>query len=39
MPSEISNIKDVKFFSDGFELKGTLHLPTCDEMILIAGHR
>ena len=39
MPSEISNIKDIRFFSDGFELKGSLHLPwTRRPPVVIGSH-
>ena len=37
MPSEISNIKDVRFFSDGFELKGSLHLPSTRRPPVVIG--
>ncbi len=37
MPSEISNIKDIRFFSDGFELKGSLHLPSTHRPPVVIG--
>ena len=37
MPSEISNIKDMRFFSDGFELKGSLHLPSTHRPPVVIG--
>jgi alpha-beta hydrolase superfamily lysophospholipase len=37
VPSEISNIKDVRFFSDGFELKGYLHLPSSHRPPVVIG--
>jgi alpha/beta superfamily hydrolase len=37
MPSEISNIKDISFFSDGFELKGSLHLPSTHRPPVVIG--
>lgn len=37
MPSKISNIKDIRFFSDGFELKGSLHLPSSHRPPVVIG--
>jgi esterase/lipase len=37
MLSEMSNIKDVMFFSDGFELKGSLHLPSTHRPPFVIG--
>ena len=37
MPSEIANIKDISFFSDGFELKGSLHLPSTHRPPVVIG--
>ena len=37
MSSGISNIKDVRFFSDGFELKGFLHLPSTHRPPVVIG--
>jgi alpha-beta hydrolase superfamily lysophospholipase len=37
MTSKISNIKDIRFFSDGFELKGFLHLPSSHRPPVVIG--
>ena len=36
-PSKISNTKDIRFFSDGFELKGSLHLPSTPRPPVVIG--
>ncbi len=37
MPEEKSIIKDIHFLSDGFMLKGTLHLPAADRPPVVIG--
>ena len=37
MSTEESIIKDISFFSDGFKLKGYLHLPTADRPPVVIG--
>ena len=37
MPSQVSNINDISFFSDGFELKGSLHLPSTHRPPVVIG--
>ena len=37
MPTEKSIIKDISFFSDGFKLKGYLHLPTTGRPPVVIG--
>jgi alpha-beta hydrolase superfamily lysophospholipase len=37
MPSKISSIKNISFFSDGFKLKGSLHLPSTHRPPVVIG--
>ena len=37
MSTEKSNIKDISFFSDGFKLKGYLHLPSTNRPPVVIG--
>ena len=37
MPTEKSIIKDISFFSDGFKLKGNLHLPLANRPPVVIG--
>ena len=37
MPAEVSTIKDICFFSDGFKLKGSLHLPATHRPPVVIG--
>ncbi len=37
MPTEVSIIKDIRFFSDGFKLKGTLHRPPTHRPPVVIG--
>jgi alpha-beta hydrolase superfamily lysophospholipase len=37
MPGRISNIEDIRFFSNGFELKGSLHLPSTHRPPVVIG--
>ncbi len=37
MPTEVSIIKDINFFSDGFKLKGRLHLPSTHRPPVVIG--
>lgn len=37
MPTEKSIIKDISFFSDGFKLKGYLHLPSANRPPVVIG--
>ncbi len=37
MPTEKSNVKNISFFSDGFKLKGYLHLPSAHRPPVVIG--
>ena len=37
MPTKVSIIKNISFFSDGFKLKGTLHLPSTHRPPVVIG--